>query len=442
MLFKQINPKFLVDQMWLEGVRHFENIKTDSLHLQKEFDEVEGTVEFSNCFFESIFFKDIKNGKLKFVFNNCQIGSRLWIAECALEELRFQGEILQAQNGRRLQDLKIKLSAIKSLQLSDIGENARVEFTNVLTQNAKIENSKLGSFVFHKDRNTHKEGDLHEIASQGGWSDPSIDYLTIRTSSIKSISLKGLSLQRFVLTNIHILTDLIFRDCRVGITDLSYLYSKSDRIRIDGCYFNTSITLRGIRSKLLEVNNSDLSNLNNTIFSYEDSHVDKVSQELTSWPRQVSGDPTARVRGNRLLKTIAEDEKDDFSYAHYRFKEHVNQAIELWNAGGFENRWRAINLRIPQLINSAISNNGEKLLKPFIWLFSVHLLLTFWMVNTLGISGTDEYINIYAVTILPTHKLSWDTYEFSPVISILMRLFSSLFIYHIVWASRKMNKGS
>ena len=59
-----------------------------------------------------------------------------------------------------------------------------------------------------------------------------------------------------------------------------------------------------------------------------------------------------------------------------------------------------------------------------------------WQGNS-WLSSIWEGMKLYAYTILPTHRLSYMNSDLDPVISLLMRLVSSICIYHIVLASRK-----
>lgn len=95
------------------------------------------------------------------------------------------------------------------------------------------------------------------------------------------------------------------------------------------------------------------------------------------------------------------------------------------------------------------SRFGKSFIQPFLILFSLHIILTLILIafqgKELGVwfstvpdwEGTLKGIELWTYTILPTHRLSFNGGNISPIFSLVMRIVSGVLIYQMVLASRK-----
>ena len=99
------------------------------------------------------------------------------------------------------------------------------------------------------------------------------------------------------------------------------------------------------------------------------------------------------------------------------------------------------------------SRFGQKVARPVFLLLYIHTVAVALLIIIQGLDfgielsrtsiNTNLYkaVNLWAYTILPTHRLAYEGGTIIPIISLMMRIVNSILIYQIVQASRKHLKG-
>lgn len=244
----------------------------------------------------------------------------------------------------------------------------------------------------------------------------------VRVEGPKSISLNLLSSQFGSM----ILSDISIPKDKGAIVDLEVV---NEIIMSDVNFFNC----------LFEKTNLDCQKA-----IIRDCLLNDVKSLETRWPNQLESDPIVNLRGYRslsiLMKSWGEYSKSDY----YRFKElETNLIVQKAKRKSFWGHFdHFFTLKIPYFT----SRYGNSLSRPVGQLLLVHLLFTIIMfLNITGfqeiydrlLAGNPQFFNLYAYTILPTHKLSFEGVYLNPIISLFMRIVSAFYLYQIVLVSRK-----
>tara|TARA_Y100000588_G_C14057856_1_gene840055 strand:+ start:329 stop:883 length:555 start_codon:yes stop_codon:yes gene_type:complete len=165
--------------------------------------------------------------------------------------------------------------------------------------------------------------------------------------------------------------------------------------------------------------------------------------------------------GYRQLKLLAFNHGDYDRYAYYHLKEMQSFSSDEWkrllksreDVQGLSTFWKWVGLNFDYFFKvflpSKTSNFGQKLFRPVIILVLIHMSLNFLMISVSGNSQTIMWTGrfdwpstlkgaeLFFYTLLPTHSLNFEQMNLNPIVSFLMRLVSSIFIYQIVLASRR-----
>jgi hypothetical protein len=181
----------------------------------------------------------------------------------------------------------------------------------------------------------------------------------------------------------------------------------------------------------------------------ENTPFDDLKSGLSiNWPLKLYGSPTDLKKTYKSIKEyIVENDDNHDLESHFeakRLEEYYKEMIAKTSHVGDK-----FDLFFKLGIPLWISSFGTKLYKPILWLLSMHLIMTKVMFDFLSnnnpqnlidlsvLENQNQMADLFFFTLLPTHSLSYHSFELSPVISFFMRLVNGIFIYHIVLASRK-----
>ncbi len=171
------------------------------------------------------------------------------------------------------------------------------------------------------------------------------------------------------------------------------------------------------------------------------------SQPEIQWPKELFGTHKQNQQGYKLIKDYMIEHGDYELESYYHSKELESYyKYQKGKVKGLKSRFDfSFKVGLPY----AVSGFGQSLAQPLAWLLGLHIVFTYLMIvfsgDVLNLKPAfdisweafTEGAKYWAYSILPTHRLSYNGQMMNPIISLLMRISSSIFIYHIILASRK-----
>ena len=273
-----------------------------------------------------------------------------------------------------------------------------------------------------------------------------LEEIVLDISKLDEVNLYGIRASNVKLNGTNNDSQVTLRNTRIDTLYLNSFLPKDFKF-----FHRTNNVLNKLilRDVNLEYFRSSLNGLFRGLNSIEIQEEVNVSNfdKFIEWPEEVKGSPKNTQRFFRDVKEQCHKTGD------YRreaiFKAMELEAYYLWSKNEVKGISDWFDFIFKVGLPKWVSNFGQSLSKPMIWLLGTHLFLVVLMISVSGsnleigwqgnswLSSIWEGMKLYAYTILPTHRLSYMNSDLDPVISLLMRLVSSICIYHIVLASRK-----